>query len=131
MNILSMQQQPKWISSNGHAMYQVHLKELIFPNCNRHQALPPDLKMKSPLHLFLPPHPLSLVLSRYPVLEKNISHHTLYMRIITYLAQKELVYCIFGGHLMNMDGSLCTTIYQSREMRKTMSFYFILVHIHM
>lgn len=78
MNILSMQQQPKWISSNGHAMYQVHLKELIFPNCNRHQALPPDLKMKSPLQLFLPPHPLSLVLSRYPVLEKNISHHTLY-----------------------------------------------------
>lgn len=95
-----MQQQPKWISSNGHAMYQVHLKELIFLNCNRHQALPPDLKDEITI-AFIPTTPPFVTCSRYPVLEKNISHHTLYMRIITYLAQKELVYCIFGGHLMD------------------------------
>lgn len=106
MITLSMQQQPKWTSSNGRAMYQVHLKESISLNCNRHPTLPADPKMKSTIAFIQPPptHPPTLLvtffLSTLPVLEKNISHHTLYMRLITYpLAHKiEAVHCIFGGH---------------------------------
>lgn len=73
--------------------------------------------MKSPLHLFLPPTLCHLFTLPRPRKEYLTSHAVYAYYNISCTKRTCLLYI-----WRTFDGSLCTTIYQSREMRKTMSF---------